>query len=196
MTMTDPTTAPHNQPDIETQLTMLRNEQIALGLEVHALRNELAALRAELATEVRTQRIAVVDAEGTERIYSTISSEVDGYAQLAVVWGDFDTPQHSQAVMSAMSECAGAEAHIYISVADDIVFHAIGSFNDPDETDRYSGGHANGDLSIRRQSYGKAKDGKAIAAHQVAHLDLCPDGIAAGVGGHDIATAQFNYAPR
>jgi uncharacterized protein YrzB (UPF0473 family) len=56
-----------------------------LRAEIAELRLELAALRDQLATEVRTRRIVVVDEQGRERVYSSVG---DHYSQIHVAFSE------------------------------------------------------------------------------------------------------------
>lgn len=56
-----------------------------LAQEVEALRRQVAALTHQIATEIRTRRLVVVDENGGERIYTDVTPDS---AQLAVDVGE------------------------------------------------------------------------------------------------------------
>lgn len=74
---------------------------------VDALKTEVAELRAQLATEVRTRRLVVVDDAGNERIYTEVN---EGYASLEVTWGSRNAAdfEHEEEHMSAYLVAGGS----------------------------------------------------------------------------------------
>jgi hypothetical protein len=86
-----------------------------LAQEVLALRSELASLREQLATEVRTRRLVVVDATGFERI---VGETLPDSASFEVLCRD---DQETAARMYASDESVGAEAGVALSGGGSIV---------------------------------------------------------------------------
>jgi hypothetical protein len=89
--------------DLATQIAELRAEVRRSGLEVDELRNEIGAMREQLATEVRTKRLVVVDDQGREVIRTKIT---DSQVELRAEWGDEDGPAGATAMLHAGDELA------------------------------------------------------------------------------------------
>lgn len=92
--------------------------------ELEQLRTELAALRLEIATEVRTRRLVVVDEHGAPAITSRVE---ELYAGIEVEW--CNTEGYSAVAQMYASNSSGGEAGFAVIAADEVVAHLIGEID-------------------------------------------------------------------
>jgi hypothetical protein len=174
MTMTDPTT---------------------LEQQVADLRAEIAGLRAQLATEVRTRRLVVIDADGNERIYSELGGGSGDYAQWRVEIGTAaGAMDHASAVMQASAECGPAEAYVTLSVVDDAAVR-MSAIVDDSEANKWTACHSAGGISIGSHRWKPTEHAHLLTAQYGRRLEVEANAIHAFADLERVGRAHFEYMP-
>ena len=160
---------------------------LSLPAQVAELRTEVAALRDSFAVEVRTRRIVVVDQDGTERIYSTISGNYASFDVRSAIDG-FPASLDNEAVCSIESSFDGN-----CGVSAMVGGNVVASMTSTSLEDDVSLGHrANGSVMLCEHSW--KNDGTThVETNHAARrrLDIEHDSVDQFVAGHRVASAVF-----
>lgn len=147
-----------------------------LRAELEALRTELAEFRGQLAGEVRTRRLVVVDDQGVERIFTTLHKDL---MKLSAVWSDGD--RDAEACMYAgdvgSEDCAAAGFEIW--AGGDQAVCLSGDEQGPVGRTERSG-------FLRLESSERSVDRR---------MRITPSAITTGTAGDESGRALFQYEP-